>query len=96
MAARGQTEVEFNDAFFDDILKSARVEALTEGSANKAAAIAKAAAPVNTGSYRDKIRVVVKETPYRKVYRVVGFDPKTLLIESKTGNLARALKAAKQ
>lgn len=96
MPARGQTSVEFNDIFFDTILKSARVERLTRSAAERAATIARTTAPVDTGSYRDQIRVLVRESRYRRVYRVVGHDPKTLLIEAKTGNLARALKASKQ
>jgi hypothetical protein len=96
MAAKGQTTIEFNDAFFDEIMRSAGVESLTKDAATRAASIARATAPVDTGSYRDQIRVIVRESRYRRVYRVVGNDPKTLLIESKTGNLARALKAAKQ
>ena len=35
------------------------------------------------------------DTQYRTVARVVGRDPKTMLIESKTGNLARSLRGAK-
>lgn len=96
MAVRGQTTIEFNDMFFDNIMKSAGVEALTKETAQRAAGIARSTAPVDTGSYRNQIRVIVRESRYRRVYRVVGDDPKTLLIESKTGNLARALKATKQ
>lgn len=95
MPARGQTEVEFNQGYFDDIMRSAGVDALTKQQAEKAASIARSTAPVDTGEYRDRIRVVVRESRYRRVYRVIGTDAKTLLIESKTGNLARALKASK-
>lgn len=94
MPRAGQTSVEFNDAYFDQILNSAAVEQLTKTVAEKAATVARSTAPVDTGSYRDQIRVLVRQSKHRKVYRVVGHDPKTLLIESKTGNLARALKAA--
>jgi hypothetical protein len=96
MPRAGQTSVEFNQAFFDNIMKSAGVEQLTKSAAEKVASIARSTAPVATGSYRDQIRVVVRESRYRRVYRVIGNDPKTLLIESRTGNLARALKAAKK
>lgn len=94
MAVKGQTTIEFNDVFFDEIMKSAGVDRLTKDAAVRAAEIARSTAPVDTGSYRDQIRVIVRESRHRRVYRVVGNDPKTLLIESKTGNLARALKAA--
>jgi hypothetical protein len=96
MARKGQTEVNFNSAFFDDIMKSAGVEKLTTEIAETGLAIAQANAPVDTRAYRDKLHIEVKDTRWRKVIRVVGTDPKTLLIEAKTGNLARALKAAKK
>lgn len=96
MPRAGQTSVEFNPAFFDKIMRSAGVTSLTQSAANRTAGIARSTAPVDTASYRDQIRVVVRESRYRRVYRVVGHDPKTLLIEAKTGNLARALKASKQ
>lgn len=95
MARAGQTTVEFNQAFFDDILRSSGVERLTQAAAEKTASTARATAPVDSGAYRDGIRVLVRESKYRRVYRVTGTDPKTMLIESKTGNLARALKATK-
>lgn len=95
MARAGQTSVEFNPAFFDNILRSAGVERLTQAAAEKTAATARATAPIDTGEYRNGIRVLVRESKYRRVYRVTGTDPKTMLIESKTGNLARAVKAAK-
>ena len=55
MAGSGQIKVHFNDSFFDQMLNSAGVRALTRGAAEKA----------------------------------LG------LVESKTGNLRKALKAAK-
>lgn len=93
MPARGQTTVTFRDEYFDRILFSAGVESLTKAAAERTATVARSTAPVDTGSYRDQIRVEVRRSRYRRVFRVVGNDPKTLLIESKTGNLARALKA---
>lgn len=55
---------------------------------------AKAAAPVKTGNYRDGL-VLVQDTTDRAVVRVVGTAPHTHLVEADTGNLARALDAAK-
>ena len=89
----GQTYVEFNEAFFEQILRSAQVENLCMAKAQQAASIARASAPVDTGAYRDGITVETRDSSHRKSFRVVGHDPKTLLIESRTGNLARALKA---
>ena len=96
MPAKGQTTVDFNNVYFDEIMKSAGVEKLSKAAAERAASAARSAAPVDTGSYRNQIEVTSRESRFRRVYRVVGRDSKTLLIESKTGNLARALKAAKQ
>lgn len=96
MPARGQTTVTFNTVYFDNIMKSAGVEEITVQSATRAMNTAKATAPVDTGSYRDQIHLERRESRYRKVVRVVGSDPKTMLIEAQTGNLARALKATKK
>ena len=53
MPAAGQTTVDFNNSFFDEMLNSAGVRALTRGAAEKALNIARANAPVDTGAYRD-------------------------------------------
>ena len=95
MAARGRTVVEFNDGFFEEIMKSAGVKALTRSAADRVALEARASAPVKTGAYRDGIEVKEQQYSKRTAYLVVGTDKKTLLVESKTGNLAKALKKAK-
>lgn len=92
MPAAGQTTVDFNQKYFDHILKSAGIVNLTKKKAEQAAKIARSTAPVDTGSYRDQIEVERAEFRYRTGFHVVGHDPKSLLIEAKTGNLARALK----
>lgn len=88
-----KTTVNFNPRYFDTILKSSGVRSLTKATADAVLARARSAAPVNTGAYREGLRVELRESRYRNVYRVVGTDRKTLLIEARTGNLARALKA---
>lgn len=95
MAYAGQTYIDFNDAFFDEMLRSAGVRAMTRGAAEKALGVAKANAPVDTGAYRDGLEIKAVEHAHRTTYMVVGHDPKTMLIESQTGNLRRALKAAR-
>lgn len=95
MPAKGQTEVTFNDEFFAKIMKSAQVVALTKAKAEEVLKIAQSTAPVDTGAYRDGLAVQKLSHEYRDTFMVEGADPKTLLIEAKTGNLARALKAAK-
>lgn len=96
MARSGDTDVEFNEGFFETILRQPRVEALVDGIGNRALGIAQASAPVDTEEYRDGLHIEHHESRYRRTTRVVGSDEKTLLIESRTGNLARALKQAKQ
>lgn len=96
MPARGQTTVTFRTEFFDNIMFDAGIESISKAAAERAASVARSTAPVDTGSYRDQIRIEVRRSRYRRVFRVVGSDPKTMLIEAKTGNLARALKASKQ
>lgn len=95
MPAAGQTTVDFNNSFFDEMLNSAGVRALTRGAAEKALNIARANAPVDTGDYRDGLQVEAVQHAHRTTYRVVGTDAKTMLIESQTGNLVKALKKAK-
>ena len=95
MAGSGQIKVHFNDSFFDQMLNSAGVRALTRGAAEKALGVAKANAPVDTGAYRDGLEVKAVQRAHRPTYMVVGTDAKTMLVESRTGNLRKALKAAK-
>ena len=57
------------------------------------AAAARASAPVATGAYRDSITVVRGRTD-RATAHIITTVPYGPLIESKTGNLARALDAA--
>lgn len=95
MASSGQVTVDFNDSAFDQILNSAGVRALTRGAAEKALGIAKTNAPVDTGAYKNGLTVEQVQHAHRTTWMVVGHDPKTLLVESQTGNLQRALKAAK-
>ena len=40
-------------------------------------------------------QVEAVQRAHRTTFMVVGHDPKTMLVESKTGNLRKALKAAK-
>ena len=95
MPARGQTIVEFNPAFFDTIMRSAGVQRLTDAAAERVLAAAKASAPVETGDYRDGLHIEHYDAKYRRTTRVVGDDAKTLLVEAKTGNLARAMQKAR-
>lgn len=95
MPAAGQTTVDFNNSFFDEMLNSVGVRALARGAAEKALNIARANAPVDTGAYRDGLQVEAVQHAHRTTYMVIGTDAKTMLIESQTGNLVKALKKAK-
>ena len=77
-------------------MRSAGVEALCRARAEDALAIAQSTAPVDTGDYRGGLAIEKVPHRYRDTYEVVGHDRKTLLVESRTGNLARALKAVRK
>lgn len=88
--------VKFNNAWFDALLRSAPVAALVDEAVERIAATARETAPVgDTGDYRDGI-VTASKLQERYVGLVIATDPKSMLVESKTGNLARALRANKK
>lgn len=88
--------MQFDRAFFKDLSNSAGVVGLVKDAAERVAEQARKTAPVESGDYRDSIHVeVVPDRQIRTVALVVADDPKTMLIESKTGNLARALRASR-
>lgn len=90
--AKPESWVEFNPRFFDAILKQGGVAAFTRSRAEAVRDLAVKTAPVDTGDYRDGLKVESRESAHRRVYRVVGHDKKTMLVEAKTGNLARAVR----
>ncbi|PRI10920.1 HK97 gp10 family phage protein [Leucobacter massiliensis] len=96
MARSGDTEIEFNPRFFETAMRQPKVQRVTDAAGQRALAKAKAGAPVDTGAYRDSLHIEHHESRYRRTTRVVSDDPKALLVESKTGNLARSVKGAKQ
>ena len=50
---------------------------------------------MDTGAYRDGLQIEEIKHAHRTTCMVVGTDRKTLLVESTTGNLSKALKAGK-
>jgi hypothetical protein len=80
----------FNDAFFDEIGNAPGTVSLLLREANATAARARASAPLDTGAYRDGIVVRTRRAAHRTIVEVVATDEKSMLIESETGNLARA------
>lgn len=51
---------------------------------------AQAGAPVDTGRYRASLRII-QDTTDRAVVRVGSDDPDAMIIEARTGNLARSV-----
>lgn len=62
-------------------------------STNKVAAIARSTAPEDSKAYKNGIKVA-KKRQKRVVGLVQATDPKSLIVEAKTGNLARAVRSA--
>ena len=96
MPRNGKTTFEPNQEWFDTILRTTGVEKLVDTTAQRALAAAQASAPVQTQAYKNGLHIEHHDSRFRRAARVVGSDDKTLLIESKKGVLARALKAAKR
>lgn len=96
MASTGSTEFRPNQRWFDTVLRSPGVKALVDGAGEEALGNARANAPVDEGDYLRGLHLEHRDSRYRETVRVVGDDPKTMLIESKTGNLARSLKQVKK
>lgn len=87
--------MKFDNDYFNRLGHSPKVTALLVAKAEQVAEAARATAPVDTGDYRDSITVSVKRAARRNVALVTAEDPKSMFIESETGNLARALNAVK-
>ena len=80
-----------NDSFYDELLVSQGVEDLAVDAAELVADTARETAPVDTGAYKDSIVVTTKRQE-RVVALVQATDEKSMVIESRTGNLARAVR----
>lgn len=70
------------------------VEALLEEAAQRALDAAQGSAPVATGAYRASLHIETDHTD-RMVKRVVADVDYAMAVEANTGNLARALDAAR-
>lgn len=90
--AKGGMNVEFNQDFFDKVLKEPAVDELCETAAKECLQIAQALAPVDTGAYRRGLHVEKVEFAYRNAYQVVGDDWKTMIIEARNHVLANAMR----
>lgn len=87
--------MQFEPGFFTDQLADEAVVDLQRDAARKALARAQADAPVDSGDYRAGLHLEEVRLRDRVAVRVVGDDGKTMFVESKTGNLARSLNAAR-
>lgn len=83
-------KIKLNSGQMARLLKSDQLRPPLRAVAQAAAARARASAPVDTGEYRNSIRVE-SDTTDRAVERVVAHDDKATVIEARTGNLKRAL-----
>jgi hypothetical protein len=83
--------LKWNEAFFRQTLKSPQARSLATGAAQEIAGDARASAPVDSGEYRDLIDVEVSETENRVVATVIARARHSMIVEARTGNLARSL-----
>lgn len=90
--AKVVTQIKINKRGAAELLKSPEVRALLRPHAERVAARARMTAPKDTHDYENSIHVE-SHTTDRAVERVVADDWKANIIESKTGNLVRALGA---
>ncbi len=87
--------VKFNDKYFDELMNSAGVKAMTRRAAEKTLDLRKRMLRSTRRVSRQPFQIQEVKHAHRTTCMVVGTDPKTLLVESKTGNLRKALKAGK-
>ena len=70
------------------------VDSLLEAAAQRVLNAAQSSAPVESGDYLDSLHIETDHTD-RMVVRVVSDAPHAWVVEANTGNLARALDAAR-
>lgn len=75
----------------DELARSPEIVAAVMAVAEQIAVQARSTAPVASAAYRESIKTRLKFQE-RAVGVVYSDDPKALVVESKTGNLARAAK----
>lgn len=86
-------KAKIDNEYFNRLGHSGPVTAKCLEVGERVAAAARASAPVDTGEYRDRITVTVARRARRNVVLVTAEDPKSMFVESDTGNLARALRS---
>lgn len=81
-----------DSSFMNDLAHSPEVMGLCKEVAGEIADIARQTAPVESGDYRNSIHVEIAARSRRLAAEVIADDPKAMIIEARTGNLARALR----
>lgn len=81
----------WDNAAMNELARSAGITGAVVKAAEKIADQVRADAPVDSGDYKASIGVTVKHQE-RSVALVISTDPKALVIEAKTGVMARAAK----
>lgn len=88
----GRTEVTLDMSGLAKVMGSADVRALLDETAETITSVARASAPVESGTYKDSIHTEPETTNWGWARaRVVADAPHAHLVEARTGNLARAL-----
>lgn len=85
-----KAKVTMHSGAVSDLLSSEGVRSALAGPAATVLAAAKAGAPVASGTYQESL-AITHATTDRAVERVGSAVSYALVVESKTGNLARAL-----
>jgi hypothetical protein len=91
----GGTRYEENEGFWGDLGFMPGVVSLVDRASGTVARRARSSAPVVTGRYRSGIVEQVHSTEHRYVKRVVATAESSMGVESRTGNLARALRGVR-
>lgn len=79
---------------YHDLLNALQLRLRLTPLADRVLQLAKANAPVDTGAYRDGLHIEQDSTD-RVAVRVAGGTAYDVIVEANTGNLARALDAAR-
>lgn len=86
--------IKLNGRGIEEVLHSADVRAELTTRAERCLDAAVSSAPVASGDYQASLQIE-QTTTDRAVVRVVADVPHAMLVEANTGNLARALDAAR-
>lgn len=88
-----RTRVKLNSGGMKSLLNDAGVAADLQSRGQAVLNIARATAPVDTGEYRNSL-FLIPATTDRAVCRIGTSAPHGMIVEWRTGNLAKALDAA--